>query len=89
MKVSFFPVLLELKVASRTPEKGSAASLVTCGAVPGAELGCAQGNTAPPWPGFELHSRVRRSAEQSRRCAAPLTGWQHTHNAVLLIELSL
>lgn len=81
-----FSVIMELKVANRTPEKDSAASHVTCGAASGAGLSLAKGNTAPPRPRLELHSRGRRSAEQPCCCSAPLPGWlSQTYNAVVLL----
>lgn len=80
---------MELKVARRTPEEDSSASLVARGASPGAELSCAQGNTAPSWPGIELHRRGRRSAEQPRCSSAPLPGGLEHTPAFSFFELGL
>lgn len=87
----FFPLVLEMQVATRTPQKYFEAAFVTWWAVPGAELCCAKGNITSPGPAVELHSRVRRSVKQPCCRSAPLSGGLHdAHDATVeLIELSL
>ena len=73
------PLLSRPQAATGATQEAVISPLFTSGAASGAELSCAQRDTAPLWPGTELQ-RGERSAEQPCSRPAALTGQQNSLN---------
>lgn len=85
--VSCFLCCHQSKVAFRASKEGCTTPLVTLGAATGAELSCAQRDTAPLWWGAELQPGKFQSTEQPCCCSTALTGLKCAYFVLSLIHL--